>query len=104
MARPPAMMSARPSPSRSAARASSQAMPPSSMVCRSKASGTDSGRGVEHEDARAARTDRAGLVWVALADDQFIVTVAVEVGGPDGVAPLHRLGDYPARQGVISSL
>ena len=87
------MMSFLPSPSRSAARASSQAMPPSSTVWRSNAGGTARWLGVEDEDARSARACRRLSIRVALADDQLVVRVAVEVGAPDGVAPLHRLGD-----------
>ena len=34
-------------------------------------------------------------VRVALADDQLVFRVAVEVGAPDGVAPLDGLGDRP---------
>ena len=72
-------------------------MPPSSMVCRSKAERCRPGLGVEHKDARAARAGRARLVRVALADDQLVIAVVVEIGAPDGVTPLQRLGDHLAR-------
>ena len=52
---------------------------------------------VEHEDARPVRARRARLVRVALADDQLVVSVAVQVGRPDGVTPLQRLGDHLSR-------
>ena len=67
------------------------------MVWRSKASGICTPIRVEHKNARSARGRRAFLVRVALADDQLIVAVAVEVGTPDGVAPLHGLGDHLTR-------
>ena len=95
MARPPATISARPSPFKSAARASSQAMPPSSTVCRSKASGFDPSLG-SNTKTPGPWDRRAGLVRVALTDDQFIVVVAVKIGRPDGMAPLQGFGDHLA--------
>ena len=38
-------------------------------------------------------TGTPGLLGSALTDDQLVVVVAVEVGRPDGVAPLQWLGD-----------
>ena len=90
------MMSMRPSPSRSVASASSQAIPPSSIVCRSNASEPLPSLDVENEDAWPLRPDRARLVRIALADDQFVISVGIQIGTPDGVAPLYRLGDHMA--------
>ena len=90
------MMSMRPSPSRSAASASSQAIPPSSIVYLSNATEPCCILDVENEDARPFRPDCARLVRIALADDQFIISIRIQVGAPDGVAPLDRLGDHMA--------
>src|SRR4051812_14816391 len=49
-------------------------------------------RRVEDEDAGPLRALRGVLVRVALADDDLVVAVAVEVGAPDGVSPGDGLG------------
>ena len=38
--------------------------------------------GIEDEDARPARTERRRAVRVALADDQLVVLVSIQVGAP----------------------
>ena len=90
------MMSMRPSPSRSVDRASSHAIPPSSSVWRSNASGLVPRLASKTKTSGSLGPDRARLVRIALAYDQFVISVGIKIGAPDGVAPLYRFRDHLA--------
>src|SRR3954464_12929321 len=51
------------------------------------------GSGIEYENAGPARHGCRRTIRVALADHDLVVGIGIEIGAPDGMTPLHRLGD-----------